>query len=65
MEWLRKQWLWWFGHVIRRGEEVGIGRVMKMELPGMRKKGRAMKRWIDVIQEDMKMKGWLKKMAWD
>ena len=43
MEWLRKQWLWWFGHVIRRGEEAEIGRVMKLELPGIRKKGRPMR----------------------
>ena len=65
VEWLRKQRLRWFGHVIRRGEGAEIGRMMEMELLGVRKKGRPARRWMGVVKEDMKMKGVTRALAWD
>ena len=40
----RLQWYW---HVMRREEESVCRRVMNMEVPGKRKRGRSRKRWKD------------------
>ena len=46
----------WYGHVMRRdGDYVGR-RVMEMEVPGRRRRGRPKKRWRDCIGEDMREK---------
>ena len=43
----------WYGHVMRRDQEyVGIS-VMKMELPGKRKRRRPNRRFVNVVKEDM------------
>ena len=43
----------WYGHVMRRDQEY-VGRsMMKMELPGKRKRGRSKKRFLDIVMEDM------------
>ena len=42
-----------YGHVIRRDQECVRRRVMKIELPGNRKKGRPKKRLIKVLKENM------------
>ena len=38
---------------MRREEESVCRRVMNMEIPGKRKRGRPWKRWKDTIKEDM------------
>ena len=46
----------WYGHVLRREEEyVGnyIKRVMVMEVPGERRRGRPKRRWLDNINNDL------------
>ena len=43
--------VWW---VVRRDEEVEIKKVFKLKIEGWRKRGRPVKRWIDVVEEDMK-----------
>ena len=40
----------WYGHGLRREEYVGK-RVMVMEVPGKRRRGRPKRRWLDNIQE--------------
>ena len=47
----------WFGHIARRDEEVEIKKVFELKIEGQRKRGRPVKRWIDVIEEDMKKRG--------
>ena len=43
----------WYGH-LRRKEDGYIGRrMLRMELPGKRKRGRPKRRFMDVVKEDM------------
>ena len=42
-----------YGHVMRRDQKYEGRRVMEMELPGKRKRGRPKKRFQDVAKEDM------------
>ena len=51
---LRGERLRWFGHVKRREESYIGRRMMKIEIPGKRTKGRLRRRWNDNIKEDMK-----------
>ena len=53
-EHLRQKRLRWFGHIARRDEEVEINKVFELKIEGRRKRGRPVKRWIDVVEEDMK-----------
>ena len=47
----------WFGHIARRDEEGEIKKVFELKIEGRRKRGRPAKRWIDVVEEDMKKRG--------
>ena len=54
---LRETRLRWYGHVLKR-EEGYIGkRIMAMELPGTRRRGRPKRRFIDALKEDMRVVG--------
>ena len=50
-EHLRQKRLRWFGHIVRRDEEVEIKKVFELKI-GRRKRGRSLKWWIDVVEED-------------
>ena len=52
-EHLRQKRLRWFGHNARRDEEVKIKKVFELKMEGRRKRGRSVKRWINVVEEDM------------
>ena len=54
---LRQKRLRWFGHIARTDEEVEIKKVFELKIEGWRKRGRPVKRWIDVVEEDMKKRG--------
>ena len=43
----------WNGHVLRREDEYVGKRVMAMEMPGKRRKGRPKQRWLDSIRNDL------------
>ena len=43
----------WYGHVMRRDQEYVERKMMEMELPGKRKRGRPKRRFLDVVKEDM------------
>ena len=53
---MQERRLQWFGHVMRKEEESVCRRVMNMEVPGRRKRGRPRKRWKDTLNEDMRDK---------
>ena len=56
-EHLGQKRLRWFGHIVRRDEEVEIKKVLEMKIEGQRKRGRPVKLWIDLVEEDMKKRG--------
>lgn len=61
----REARLRWFGHVIRRDERYIGRRMLEMELPGRRKRGRPKRRYMDSISEDLKAAGARKEDARD
>ena len=50
---MREGRLRWCGHVMRRDQEYVGKKMIEMELPGKRKKGRPKRRFLDVVKEDM------------
>ncbi|KAK3549087.1 hypothetical protein QTP70_031342 [Hemibagrus guttatus] len=54
---VREARLRWFGHVQRRESEYIGRRMLNMELPGRRQRGRPKRRYMDGINEDMKLVG--------
>ncbi|KAK3553870.1 hypothetical protein QTP70_012703 [Hemibagrus guttatus] len=54
---VREARLRWFGHVQRRESEYIGRRMLDMELPGRRQRGRPKRRYMDAINEDMKLVG--------
>ena len=52
---IREARLSWFGHIQRREEDYIGRRMMEMELPGRRKRGRPKRRFMDVVEEDMRV----------
>ena len=43
----------WYGHVLRKDDGYIGRRMLRMELPGKRKRGRPKSRFMDVVKEDM------------
>ena len=43
----------WYGHVLRREDEYVDKRMMAMEVPGKRRRGRPKQRWLDNIKNDL------------
>ena len=43
----------WYGHVLRREDEYVGKRVMVMEVPGERRRGRPTRKWLDNINNDL------------
>ncbi|KAK2899617.1 hypothetical protein Q8A73_012746 [Channa argus] len=54
---VREARLRWFGHVQRRNCEYIGRRMLRLELPGRRSRGRSKRRFMDVVREDMKLVG--------
>ena len=50
---MREGGLRWYGHFMRRDQEYVGKKMMEMELPGKRKRGRPKRRFLDVVKEDM------------
>ena len=42
-----------YGHIMRRDQEYVGRKMMEMELPGKRRRGRPKRRFLDVVKEDM------------
>ena len=64
-EHLRQKRLRWFGHIVKTDEEVEIKNVLELKIEGWRKRGRPVKLWIDVVEEDMKKRGVVQQDAGD
>ena len=54
---MREGRLRWYGHIMRRDQEYVERKMMEMELPGKRKRGRPKRRFLDVVKEDMEEVG--------
>ena len=54
---MREGRLRWYRHVMRRDKEYVGRKMVKMELPGKRKRGRPKRRFLDVVKEDMREVG--------
>ena len=50
---MRKGRLRWYGHIMRRDEEYVGRKMMEIELPGKRKRGKPKRRFLDIVKEDM------------
>ena len=50
----REHRLRWFGHVQRREDNYIGKRVLGMEIPGRRRRGRPKMKWMDRVESDMK-----------
>lgn len=53
----REARLRWFGHVQRRDSPYIGRRMLEMELPGRRQRGRPKRRFMDTVREDMQIVG--------
>ena len=58
--WVRRQRLWWFE---RKEESVEIRKTMYMKVEGARRRSRPKRRWMDAVNDDMKMMGPIRDMA--
>ena len=50
---MREGRLRWYGHVMRRDQEYVQRKMIEMELPGKRRRGRPKRRFLDIVKEDM------------
>ena len=50
---MREGRLRWYGNVMRRDQEYVGRKMMEMELPGKRRRGRPKRRFLDVVKEHM------------
>ena len=50
---MREGRLRWYGHIMRRHQEYVEKKMMEVELPGKRKRGRPKRRFLDAMKEDM------------
>ena len=48
----------WYGHVLRREDEYVGKRVLGVEMPGKRRRGRPTRRWMDTIGNDLSEKNY-------
>ena len=62
---IRKSRLRWFGHIYRRGDDVGIKRAFNLKVQGVVGRGRPGKSWYEVVKRDLLNLGLSENMALD
>ena len=62
-EHLRQKRMRWYGHVVRREKDEEVKKVMTATVEGSSRRGRPAKKWISVIEEDMKRRNVTKDLA--
>ena len=62
---MREGRLRWYGHVMRRDKEYVGRKMMEMELPENRERGRPKRRFLNLVKEDMRKVGAKKKYVKD
>ena len=50
---MKESRLRWYRHVMRRDQEYVQRKMMEMESPGKRKRGRPKRRFLDIVKEDI------------
>ena len=54
---MREGRLRWYGHVMRRDQEYVGRKMIEIELPGKRKRGRPKRRFLNLVNKDMEEVG--------
>ena len=54
---VRETRLRWYGHVLQRNAEYVGKQVIGMDLPGKRRRGRPLRRYMDIVKKDLKVVG--------
>jgi len=54
---IKRQRIQWLGHIIRRRENKVVIVTLEWKPIGKRPRGRPRKRWIDAVEEDLKILG--------
>jgi hypothetical protein len=54
---IKGQRIQWLGHIMRRGENETVRVALEWKPQGNRPRGRPRKRWIDVVEKDLKSLG--------
>jgi len=54
---IKGQWIQWLGRIMRRGENEAVRVALEWKPKGKIPRGRPRKRWIDVVEEDLKTLG--------
>jgi len=49
---LQQNWLRWYGHVLRKEDDVWVKKCMEYEVEGPRPRGRPTRTWREVVRED-------------
>ena len=62
---IKERRLAWYGHVERREENHYLRRIVNMEIPGRRRRGRPKTRWKDCVRRDMEEVGLQERDAMD
>ena len=62
---VRRGRLRWMGHILRKDGNSWVRRVMDINVEGRRVRGRPRKTWVNVVEEDMHMRGLQRKDAED
>jgi len=57
MDVVRRGRLRWMGHVLRKDESEWVRSVMEISVEGSRARERLRKTWLNVVEEDMRVRG--------
>jgi hypothetical protein len=65
MDVVKRGRLRWMGHVLRKDENDWVRAVMELNVEGSRARGRPKRTWLNVVEEDMRVRGLTRGDAYD